>query len=95
MSTQVIGLRMILLMWCMLVFFFSTSEEMVVDRTGSMTRWHSYQMEKGQNVIQNFKRHSEGTFTSDLTGHLDKLKAKDFVEWLQHHERRSWKTPPN
>uniref|UniRef100_A0A3Q2W7Z5 Glucagon / GIP / secretin / VIP family domain-containing protein n=1 Tax=Haplochromis burtoni TaxID=8153 RepID=A0A3Q2W7Z5_HAPBU len=28
------------------------------------------------------KRHSDGTFTSDFTHYLDKIKAKDFVEWL-------------
>ncbi|XP_065510255.1 pro-glucagon-like [Caloenas nicobarica] len=28
------------------------------------------------------KRHSEGTFTSDFTRHLDNMKAKDFVHWL-------------
>uniref|UniRef100_A0A3B4ZNB5 Glucagon / GIP / secretin / VIP family domain-containing protein n=1 Tax=Stegastes partitus TaxID=144197 RepID=A0A3B4ZNB5_9TELE len=45
-------------------------------------RWHSYHMEKGQKIVQNFKRHSDGTFTSDFTNYLDKMKAKDFVEWL-------------
>uniref|UniRef100_A0A670KER3 Glucagon / GIP / secretin / VIP family domain-containing protein n=1 Tax=Podarcis muralis TaxID=64176 RepID=A0A670KER3_PODMU len=30
----------------------------------------------------NVKRHSEGTFTSDFTQYLDKMKAKDFVHWL-------------
>nr|XP_057940127.1 glucagon-1-like [Doryrhamphus excisus] len=84
-------LRMIGLMWCMLVlFFFPTSKEMVVDQTGRMARWHSYQMEKGENIIQNLKRHSEGTFTSDLTGYLDKMKAKDFVAWLASTKREGF-----
>ncbi|KAA8591112.1 hypothetical protein FQN60_002055 [Etheostoma spectabile] len=45
-------------------------------------------MEKGQNIIRNLKRHSEGTFTSDLTRYLDKIKAKDFVEWLASTKRQ-------
>uniref|UniRef100_A0A8C4I9D8 Glucagon / GIP / secretin / VIP family domain-containing protein n=1 Tax=Dicentrarchus labrax TaxID=13489 RepID=A0A8C4I9D8_DICLA len=49
--------------------------------------WRSYQMEKGQNIIRNFKRHSDGTFTSDFTHYLDKIKAKDFVEWLASTKR--------
>lgn len=39
-------------------------------------------MEKGQNIIRNLKRHSDGTFTSDFARYLDRIKAKDFVEWL-------------
>ncbi|AWP09630.1 putative glucagon-like [Scophthalmus maximus] len=75
-------LRMSLLMWCMLILFLcSSSKEMVVDRT-RLARWHSYQMEKPQNIIRNLKRHSDGTFASDFTHYLDKIKAKDFVEWL-------------
>uniref|UniRef100_A0A3B4U8V3 Glucagon / GIP / secretin / VIP family domain-containing protein n=1 Tax=Seriola dumerili TaxID=41447 RepID=A0A3B4U8V3_SERDU len=50
-------------------------------------RWHSYQMEKGQNIIRNLKRHADGTFTSDFTHYLDKIKAKDFVEWLASTKR--------
>ena len=48
--------------------------------------WHTYEIEKGQN-IKNFKRHSDGTFTSDFTHYLDKIKAKDFVEWLTSNSR--------
>uniref|UniRef100_A0A672J4I2 Glucagon / GIP / secretin / VIP family domain-containing protein n=1 Tax=Salarias fasciatus TaxID=181472 RepID=A0A672J4I2_SALFA len=44
--------------------------------------WRSFQMENGQRITEHFKRHSDGTFTSDLTGSLDKGKAKNFVEWL-------------
>lgn len=47
-------------------------------------------MEKGQNIIRNLKRHSDGTFTSDFTRYLDKIKAKDFVEWLASTERKGW-----
>uniref|UniRef100_A0A3Q3W3H6 Glucagon / GIP / secretin / VIP family domain-containing protein n=1 Tax=Mola mola TaxID=94237 RepID=A0A3Q3W3H6_MOLML len=53
----------------------------------ALLRCHSYQMERGQNNIQNLKRHSDGTFTSDLTRFLDKIKAKDFVEWLASTKR--------
>uniref|UniRef100_A0A8D3BCM8 Glucagon / GIP / secretin / VIP family domain-containing protein n=1 Tax=Scophthalmus maximus TaxID=52904 RepID=A0A8D3BCM8_SCOMX len=71
-------LRMSLLMWCMLILFLcSSSKEMVVDRT-RLARC----MEKPQNIIRNLKRHSDGTFASDFTHYLDKIKAKDFVEWL-------------
>uniref|UniRef100_A0A8B9ZC79 Glucagon / GIP / secretin / VIP family domain-containing protein n=1 Tax=Buteo japonicus TaxID=224669 RepID=A0A8B9ZC79_9AVES len=35
----------------------------------------------------NVKRHSEGTFTSDFTRYLDKMKAKDFVHWLINTKR--------
>uniref|UniRef100_A0A8C4UDA1 Glucagon / GIP / secretin / VIP family domain-containing protein n=1 Tax=Falco tinnunculus TaxID=100819 RepID=A0A8C4UDA1_FALTI len=35
----------------------------------------------------NLKRHSEGTFTSDFTRYLDKMKAKDFVHWLINTKR--------
>lgn len=52
-------------------------------------RWLSYQMERGQN-IRNLKRHSDGTFTSDFTHYLDKIKAKDFVEWLASTKREGW-----
>uniref|UniRef100_A0A3B4GZV8 Glucagon / GIP / secretin / VIP family domain-containing protein n=1 Tax=Pundamilia nyererei TaxID=303518 RepID=A0A3B4GZV8_9CICH len=33
-------------------------------------------------IAPSLKRHSDGTFTSDFTHYLDKIKAKDFVEWL-------------
>ncbi|KAK0132441.1 Glucagon-1 [Merluccius polli] len=51
------------------------------------TVWHTYEIEKGQNIIKNFKRHADGTFTSDFTHYLDKMKAKDFVEWLISNKR--------
>ncbi|CAL8259309.1 unnamed protein product [Gadus morhua 'NCC'] len=53
----------------------------------SSTVWHTYEIEKGQNIIKNFKRHSDGTFTNDFTHYLDKIKAKDFVEWLTSNSR--------
>uniref|UniRef100_A0A8C5D395 Glucagon / GIP / secretin / VIP family domain-containing protein n=1 Tax=Gouania willdenowi TaxID=441366 RepID=A0A8C5D395_GOUWI len=36
----------------------------------------------GQQIIQKLKRHSDGTFTSDLINYIDKTKAKNFVKWL-------------
>ncbi|XP_047462290.1 exendin-3-like [Mugil cephalus] len=84
-------LRMNLLLWCMLIFFLcSSTKEMAVGTHRPLkylSRWHSYRMAKGQNIIRNFKRHSDGTFTSDLTNYLDKMKAKDFVEWLTSTKR--------
>ncbi|XP_049921469.1 glucagon-1-like [Epinephelus moara] len=80
-------LRMSLHVWCMLVLFLCPSTKaMVVDKT-TPVRWHSYQMEKGQNIIRNLKRHSDGTFSSDFTHYLDKIKAKDFVDWLASTKR--------
>ncbi|XP_029910620.1 glucagon-1-like [Myripristis murdjan] len=78
---------MCLPVWCMLVLLLCHgSLEMVVDKT-RQARWHAYEVEKGQNILKNFKRHSDGTFTSDFTNYLDKIKAKDFVEWLASTKR--------
>ncbi|XP_031459138.1 glucagon-like [Phasianus colchicus] len=56
----------------------------VVPRdTGDALRWPSYE------APSNTKRHSEGTFTSDFTRYLDKMKAKDFVHWLINTKRYS------
>ena len=41
-----------------------------------------YEVDKAEDIIKNYKRHSDGTFTSDFTRHLDRIKAKDFVQWL-------------
>ncbi|XP_053311784.1 glucagon-1-like [Spea bombifrons] len=53
--------------------------QILVKNSSDETRWQQY---RSQSVISNFKRHSEGTFSSDLTRYLDKMKAKDFVRWL-------------
>nr|XP_054601864.1 pro-glucagon-like [Nothobranchius furzeri] len=80
-------LGMKLLIWCLLVIFLcSGTKEMIVEKNRP-SRWRSFRMEKGQHIIQNFKRHSDGTFTSDFTNHLDKIKAKYFVEWLSSIKR--------
>uniref|UniRef100_A0A8C3AVJ2 Glucagon / GIP / secretin / VIP family domain-containing protein n=1 Tax=Cyclopterus lumpus TaxID=8103 RepID=A0A8C3AVJ2_CYCLU len=66
--------RMSLYLWYLLVLFLCPSTKEMV-------------MEKGRNIVRNLKRHSEGTFTSDFTHYLDKIKAKDFVEWLASRKR--------
>uniref|UniRef100_A0A3Q2ZX06 Glucagon / GIP / secretin / VIP family domain-containing protein n=1 Tax=Kryptolebias marmoratus TaxID=37003 RepID=A0A3Q2ZX06_KRYMA len=55
-------------------------------------RWWSHQWAKGQHVIRNLKRHSDGTFTNDFSNHLDKIKAKDFIEWLASMKREKVRT---
>ncbi|XP_025900880.1 glucagon-1-like [Nothoprocta perdicaria] len=42
-----------------------------------------------RSITDTHKRHSEGTFTSDFTHYLDKMKAKDFVHWLINTKRYS------
>lgn len=51
------------------------------------SRWHSYKSQSARSFASNIKRHSEGTFTSDFTRYLDKMKAKDFVHWLINTKR--------
>lgn len=51
------------------------------------SRWHSYKPQSAHGFPSNTKRHSEGTFTSDFTRYLDKMKAKDFVHWLINTKR--------
>lgn len=50
-------------------------------------RWQSYESPSARSFVSNIKRHSEGTFTSDFTRYLDKMKAKDFVHWLINTKR--------
>uniref|UniRef100_A0A8C8JNW2 Glucagon / GIP / secretin / VIP family domain-containing protein n=1 Tax=Oncorhynchus tshawytscha TaxID=74940 RepID=A0A8C8JNW2_ONCTS len=50
-------------------------------------RCHTYELERGPNGINSFKRHSDGTFTNDYTHSLDKIKAKEFVQWLASTKR--------
>ncbi|XP_077180484.1 pro-glucagon-like isoform X2 [Paroedura picta] len=54
-----------------------------------INRWKSYATESAHSFSSNVKRHSEGTFTSDFTQYLDKMKAKDFVHWLINTKRYS------
>ncbi|XP_009707439.1 PREDICTED: exendin-3-like, partial [Cariama cristata] len=53
------------------------------------SRWQSYESQSTRSFASNIKRHSEGTFTSDFTRYLDKMKAKDFVHWLINTKRYS------
>ncbi|XP_010114783.1 PREDICTED: glucagon-like, partial [Chlamydotis macqueenii] len=55
------------------------------------SRWQLYRAQSTQSFASNIKRHSEGTFTSDFTRYLDKMKAKDFVHWLINTKRSSTK----
>ncbi|XP_069043174.1 pro-glucagon-like [Lepisosteus oculatus] len=64
------------------------SWEILVEDSASETRWHTYKTKRDQEVVSNFKRHSEGTFSSDFTRYLDRIKAKDFVHWLQTGTKR-------
>uniref|UniRef100_A0A8B9FQZ2 Glucagon / GIP / secretin / VIP family domain-containing protein n=1 Tax=Amazona collaria TaxID=241587 RepID=A0A8B9FQZ2_9PSIT len=57
------------------------------DLDDTSSRWRSYEPQSAQNLVPNMKRHSEGTFTSDFTRYLDKMKAKDFVHWLINTKR--------
>ncbi|XP_028941620.1 glucagon-like, partial [Antrostomus carolinensis] len=52
-----------------------------------MASWQSDESQSTQTFASNIKRHSEGTFTSDFTRYLDKMKAKDFVHWLINTKR--------
>nr|XP_013802386.1 PREDICTED: glucagon-like [Apteryx mantelli mantelli] len=53
------------------------------------SRWQSYEAQSARGFAAALKRHSEGTFTSDFTHYLDKMKAKDFVHWLINTKRYS------
>nr|XP_015199641.1 PREDICTED: glucagon-like [Lepisosteus oculatus] len=61
------------------------SWEILVEDSASETR---YLQTHTREVVSNFKRHSEGTFSSDFTRYLDRIKAKDFVHWLQTGTKR-------
>lgn len=37
--------------------------------------------------INEDKRHSQGTFTSDYSKYLDSRRAQDFVQWLMNTKR--------
>ncbi|XP_019366621.1 PREDICTED: glucagon-like [Gavialis gangeticus] len=65
------------------------SWQIVLKDTSDESRWQSYESKSAQSFMSNIKRHSEGTFTSDFTRYLDKMKAKDFVHWLINTKRYS------
>ncbi|XP_075054109.1 glucagon-1-like [Mixophyes fleayi] len=62
------------------------SLQILIRDSSDETRWQEYE---SQIFTSNIKRHSEGTFSSDLTRYLDRLKAKDFVQWLMDKKRFS------
>lgn len=80
-------------MWCLRLQL--TVNERTFTHQHAFLRWHSYRMEKGQNIVRSLKRHSDGTFTSDFTHYLDKIKAKDFVEWLASTKQEGWAEKPH
>uniref|UniRef100_A0A8D2M759 Glucagon / GIP / secretin / VIP family domain-containing protein n=1 Tax=Zonotrichia albicollis TaxID=44394 RepID=A0A8D2M759_ZONAL len=51
------------------------------------SRWKLLGAQNSQSFLSHVKRHSEGTFTSDFTRYLDRMKAKDFVHWLINTKR--------
>ncbi|XP_010183002.1 PREDICTED: exendin-3-like [Mesitornis unicolor] len=61
--------------------------QMGPEDLGDTSRWQSYEARNAQSFASNIKRHSEGTFSSDFTHYLDKMKAKDFVHWLINTKR--------
>ncbi|XP_005030684.2 exendin-3-like [Anas platyrhynchos] len=63
--------------------------QMGLKDLANASRWHSYKPQSAHSFPSNTKRHSEGTFTSDFTRYLDKMKAKDFVHWLINTKRYS------
>ncbi|KAJ1160093.1 hypothetical protein NDU88_000595 [Pleurodeles waltl] len=65
------------------------SLQIVVKDSSDESRWQAYVSKSAQSFTSNIKRHSEGTFSSDLTRYLDKMKAKDFVQWLMNTKRFS------
>ncbi|XP_056371108.1 glucagon-1-like [Oenanthe melanoleuca] len=52
-----------------------------------LARWNLFGAQNPQSFPSLIKRHSEGTFTSDFTRYLDRMKAKDFVHWLINTKR--------
>ncbi|XP_075449530.1 exendin-3-like [Ascaphus truei] len=69
-----------------LVMMTPVSLQILVSDLSDETRWQEY---KSHSFTSNIKRHSEGTFSSDLTRYLDRMKAKDFVQWLMDKKRFS------
>ncbi|XP_053327017.1 pro-glucagon isoform X3 [Spea bombifrons] len=41
----------------------------------------------GSEQLNEVKRHSQGTFTSDYSKYLDSRRAQDFVQWLMNSKR--------
>ncbi|XP_029576172.1 glucagon-like [Salmo trutta] len=83
--------------WCLLLLLLCPgADEMVLEdkALASQSGWRTYELQRGQNGINSFKRHSDGTFTNDYTHYLDKIKAKDFVQWLASTKREKCKELP-
>ncbi|KAG9340273.1 hypothetical protein JZ751_021720 [Albula glossodonta] len=72
----------------LLVLVFPDGSGMVLENRALQSSWDECEL-RGQNVFSDFKRHSDGTFSSDFTQYLDRIKAKDFVQWLASTKRES------
>ena len=46
------------------------------------------------NQMNEDKRHSQGTFTSDYSKYLDSRRAQDFVQWLMNTKRNKYESKP-
>uniref|UniRef100_A0A803VSJ9 Glucagon / GIP / secretin / VIP family domain-containing protein n=1 Tax=Ficedula albicollis TaxID=59894 RepID=A0A803VSJ9_FICAL len=58
-----------------------------VEGAALCPRWKLFGAQNSPSFPSLIKRHSEGTFTSDFTRYLDRMKAKDFVHWLINTKR--------
>uniref|UniRef100_UPI00398F3CA4 pro-glucagon-like n=1 Tax=Pristiophorus japonicus TaxID=55135 RepID=UPI00398F3CA4 len=62
------------------------------EETSSTLETSEKQSLDKSNPLQDVKRHSEGTFTSDYSKYMDNRRAKDFVQWLMSTKRNGDKT---
>nr|XP_009942888.1 PREDICTED: glucagon-2-like [Opisthocomus hoazin] len=79
--------RRLYLCGLVLAVLIQAGQQMSSQDLDDLSRWQSNESQSGRSITSNIKRHSEGTFTSDFTRYLDKMKAKDFVHWLINTER--------
>ncbi|XP_053554346.1 pro-glucagon isoform X2 [Bombina bombina] len=56
------------------------------DRSKSVKAARSEPLEEPEQLNE-VKRHSQGTFTSDYSKYLDSRRAQDFVQWLMNSKR--------
>ncbi|KAG5282416.1 hypothetical protein AALO_G00055750 [Alosa alosa] len=89
-SKQGICSKMCLPFWSMFMLMLCAKTlEVVIEDQARHSRWQTLKVEDGHTTYHYLKRHSDGTFTNDLTNQLDLLKAKDFVAWLASTKRES------
>ncbi|XP_005061501.1 PREDICTED: glucagon-like [Ficedula albicollis] len=61
--------------------------QLAPEQLRHLARWKLFGAQNSPSFPSLIKRHSEGTFTSDFTRYLDRMKAKDFVHWLINTKR--------